>query len=863
MKKIRYLLFSILFMTTFQWGIGQTNPSHPLAQSFQEYQSAKEKTLFDFHWIGLGPVVNSARVEAVQLHPDRPALRYAAFGSGNLWKSTNHGLNWVPIFENQPVYGIGDMAIAPSNPDIIYVGTGESLKKARNFTMPGNGVYRSNDGGDTWVHLGLEHTWHIGEIVVHPQNPDIVYVAALGHFWTENEARGVYRSLNGGQTWEHVLYVDTRTGANDIVIAPSDPNTLYASMWENFPGIAGSNSGIYKSTNGGETWKRLSNGLPDGPKTGRIGIAVSASDPNKAYALIDNLNLEKRKAAEVYKTIDGGGNWAKSHQDTLFIFPGIGWYFTDIYTDPQNDETIYALGVRMAKSIDGGKSFELVGGTIQHINPSPAQTLHLDHCELWIDPKNSKHLVLGNDGGLFESYDQGQSWLHYNNIPAGEFYQIEVSQDTNYLIYGGTQDDATVFGPAKEWIPNQPDPWQYLWIDAWSGGDGCFTQLDPKDPNTVYFSMQNGAIRRRNQVTGQSIYIGPKHPKGDQQFNFIAPYFISPHHAQTLYAGGNYLFKSTNRGDGWEVISPNFANSQERSQQNIAAGAIAESPIQKGLLYVGMDRGSFWTTKDDGKNWTENYNGLPEAYIRGIVPSKYAPGRIYLTAAGINYDDFNNYVYVSEDYGKTWQSIKQNLPNEISYTILEDPIHENLLYLGTFRGVYFSYDRGNSWHLMSKTATPKCVSDLKVHLGSSDLIIGTHGRGIYKINLNPIYDLQEKGWSFTESHLFEVPSIMAPKLRDTHKDIDKSSIQKLTFSFWLKEKGVATFKILDQKENLLFKKAINGGKGFNQWRWNLSYQSNESQHPYFIQYQQFLGTGIYQIQLNDGQKILKQNFEIR
>mgnify|MGYP003327579126 FL=1 len=324
---------------------------------------------------------------------------YVAFGSGNLWKTTNNGISWKPIFNNIPSIGIGDIALAPSNSNIIYVGTGESLKKARNFTMPGTGIYRSINAGESWQYLGLEDSWHIGEISVHPTNPDIVLVSVLGHFWTSNINRGVYRTIDGGKSWERVLYIDEKTGSIDVVISPSNPNIVYASMWENYPSISGKNSGVYKSEDNGKTWEKITNGLPSGKKTGRIGLAVSYSNANKIYALVDNLANERNNAAEVYSSVDGGKNWNKTHKDNLLIFPGIGWYFADIYVSPNDDNEIYALGVRTAKSSDGGKSFKNLRGDVKRLNSSAAKGLHLDHCELWINPLNDKHIALGNDGG--------------------------------------------------------------------------------------------------------------------------------------------------------------------------------------------------------------------------------------------------------------------------------------------------------------------------------------------------------------------------------------------------------------------------------------------------------------------------------
>ncbi|TFH36979.1 MAG: hypothetical protein E4G95_05185, partial [Bacteroidia bacterium] len=670
--------------------------TNPLIKSYDQYLALKELSTFNLQWIQLGPVFNSARVEAVQGVPGNPATFYVAFGSGNLWKTVDNGLTFKPIFENQPVQGIGDIAVSPANPSTIWLGSGESLKKARNFTMPGAGVYKSEDGGETWNHKGLESTWHIGEIALHPEDERIAFVAALGHFWSTNIERGVYMTRDGGNSWEHVLYINERTGANDIVISPSDPDIIYASMWENNPGISGPGSGVYKSSDGGSTWSRLEGGLPSGDGTGRIGLAVSNSDPDIVYALIDNLNRDKNVAAEVYKSTDGGKTWIRSHKEDLMIFPGIGWYFADIYLNPNNDEELFILGVRLGHSTDGGKTFENVGGDIYHLNPNQATSLHLDMCELWIDPSISGRLLLANDGGIYQSYNNGKTWLHHNNIPAGEFYDISVDNQEPYMVYGGVQDDASVYGPSSEWDQRFPDGWDYVWLDAWAGGDGCITFPDQDDPNIVFFSSQNGHAMKKNMMEDHSVPIMPRLPKdseGDQVYAFVAPYFQSVHNHNVLYHGGNYVFKSSDRGDSWEPVSPDLSDLANDSNLSTTTGAIAESPVRPGLLFAGTDAGVFFNSRDDGITWTRNGSVLPPYYIRSICPSAFSESRVYIAITGINNDKFDNWLFVSEDFGESFRSISSNLPEEPAYVILEDPVNEDILYAGMYRGVYISVDR--------------------------------------------------------------------------------------------------------------------------------------------------------------------------
>ena len=846
MKKIILCFLTINLISILTYS---QQPISPLVESYEDYKILKEKTPFNVDFIQLGPVKNSARVESIQLDEENPGTMYVAFGSGNLWKTVNNGMSWKPILNEIPSIGIGDIAVAPSNKNILYVGTGESLKKGRNFTMPGTGIYKSSDGGETWLHKGLDDSWHIGEISINPNNPDIVFVSVLGHFWSKNKNRGIFRTIDGGETWDHVLYINDSTGSNDIVISPSNPNIIYSSMWENYPSISGKNSGIYRSVDNGENWINITKGLPIGDKLGRIGLAVSYQNSEKVYALIDNLNKERNLAAEIYSSVNGGKDWERTHKDELLIFPGIGWYFADIYVNPQNDNEIYGLGVRTAYSNDGGKTFKNLEGLVKRINPSAAKGLHLDHCELWINPKNPKHIALGNDGGFFVSYDKGDSWLHYNNIPTGEFYDIEIDTKTPYNIYGGTQDDATVFGPSEELNYNFEDKWKYLWIDAWDGGDGCITQVDPTDNNIIYFSMQNGAIRRKNMRDNISKSIKPSLPEsidGKLNYNFITPYIISNYDNNILYHAGNYVFKSYNKGENWELISNDLVSLSKKNNLSFSAGAFAESEMNKGLLYYGTDRGSFWVTKDDGKNWSENSDDIADAYIRSITPSKYKKSRVYMSMTGINYDDLNNYIYYSENYGEKWVSIKNNLPNEPVNIIVEDHKYENILYAGLHRGLYISFDRGLNWNLFGKNIPQSSISDIEINLDYNDMIVSTHGRGIYKLNLNAVhtfYKIQTEKNKFSD-YLIESDEMFLPKFNDTHKEPIMNTYEKIPFSFILDNKK--NYKISIKHDNeIIWKYLGEGNKGLNQYRWDLILSKNQNQNPYHIHYNKFIEKGEY------------------
>jgi photosystem II stability/assembly factor-like uncharacterized protein len=852
-----FLVFGVIAAASAGIGLSGTSEDSadsersPLLDSWPQHVEHREKTEFRLEWISVGPVMNSARAASVKGDPDRPGTLYVAFGPGNLWKTTDNGLTWTPIFENQSTLGIGDFALAPSRPETIWLGSGVNLKKPRNFTMPGTGVFRSDDGGRTWRNMGLHDSYHIGKIAVHPENPDIVFAAVHGHYWTTNHNRGLYRTLDGGRTWEHVLFVDERTGANEVVLAPSNPDIVYATTWEIHPGVSGPGSGVYKSEDGGATWRRLGGGLPDGPKTGRIGVDVSWTDPDKAYVLVDNLNISDTRGAEVYKTTDGGRTWARTHRDDLLIFPRIGWYFTDIYVNPRDDEEIFALGVRVAHSTDGGRTFGLMGGNVFHLFPNIAETLHLDHCEMWINPRNPDHLALANDGGLYVSYDKGGSWLHHNNLPVGEFYTVSVDNQDPYMIYGGTQDDSSVYGPAREWDPRFPDGWRYVWLDAWAGGDGCVTFADPEDPNTVYFSAQHGAVRRKDMRSGRSVSIRPRLPKGHagrQAYNFIAPYFLSRHNRLTLYHAGNYLFKSLDRGDNWRLISPDLSKSRDPERISTAAGAAAESPLEPGLLFVGMDRGAFWISPDDGRRWIERSAGLPNRYIRSIFPSRFDRDRVYVAVPAINDDDFQCHLFVTEDLGETWTSIKGNLPDEVAYVILEDATNENILFAGLFRGVYVSTDRGKSWSLLGPNMPAAAVSDLAVQEREQDLVASTYGRGIYVMNIRPIREAFAGGAPASD-RLFDPPAARLPWINDTHRDPRLSTIEKTPITFCLIRDAEVTLSVRNAGDETIWEKKIEGKKGFNQVRWDLVTRTVDSPEPYFIRYREFAPAGEHTVRI--------------
>ena len=839
-------------------------PRSSLEASYESHLEMKQATPFNLPWVSIGPMVNSARADIVQGDPIHTGTMYVGFGSGGLWKTINNGVSWSPIFENQSAPGIGDAELAPSDPSIIYVGTGEHLKKPRNFTLPGTGMFRSGDAGKTWQHIGLEDSWSIAEIAIHPKDPNIVLAAVLGHLWSPNKNRGVYRTTDGGRHWTQVLYKDGSTGANDVVISPTDPNIVYASLWEVHPGISGRNSGVYRSVDGGKTWSPANVGLPTGPKLGRIGLAVSSMNPLKVYALVDNLANPKEEAAELYRSTDGGHRWTRTHSKPFMIFPGIGWYFTDVYLDPKNDDEVYCLGVRLAHSVDGGKSFEFIGGKVDHVNPSAAQGMHLDQSELWIDPKNPDHLLLGNDGGAYGSFDRGKNWTHYNNIPTGEFYDLSIDP-SRYIIYGGTQDDATVYGPSTELNTDFPDPWRYLWIDPWNGGDGCVSAVDPVDSNIVYYSMQHGAAVRLDRHMDTTTSIMPSLPEGSNdtlRFNYIAPYFISAHDHATMYHGGNFIFKSTRHGDDWKVISPDLSRSAYPSKRSVAAGALVESRLKKGLLFAGMDKGACWVSRNDGEDWQEISSGLADRYIRSICASRFDEHRVYLAMTGINEDDLRAYLYRSDDQGATWISISKGLPDEPVNVVLEDPMHEDIIYAGGLRGVYVSTDRGASWSSLGRDMPQAAIADMEVHEPTMDLVVATHGRSMYRLNLKPLHAWMSMSWKRDKDQLLEIAVGQRPWFNSAGGEVDKRTIVKTPITFWLTEAKAVRLSVVDSIGEEIWRKELQGVKGFNTFRWDLIVARQESNLPYFIDYEKFLPAGHYLMSLMVGAKVLIRPFEV-
>jgi photosystem II stability/assembly factor-like uncharacterized protein len=734
--------------------------------SWRRHVEMRDASVFrNLEWRAVGPQQAGARVEAIAVPPGNHGTIYVGVGSGNLWKTTNNGITWAPIFDKESTFSIGDVAVAEADPSIVWVGTGETQPRHSGYSYAGTGVFKSVDAGATWRNMGLHDTHHIGKVLIDPRDPDTVYVAALGHFWTRNEERGVFKTTDGGTTWEKVLYIDDGTGVVDLVMDPSDSSVLIAAAWQAVSGeatVSGPESGLYKSTNGGATWRKLTGGLPPGP-LGRAGLDFAPSSPSVVYAYVDNWapytgeQEEGRRpreiiGGEVYRSDDKGDTWRKVNEDDLYPVFGIyGWKFCDVRVSPENEDEIFILGNRAFHSTDGGRTYERIGETIMRLHDTRGEIMHLDHHEIWIDPLNPDRVLLGNDGGLFISYDRGRTWLHVNNIPAAEVYAVTTDMAEPYNIFIGTQDNAALYGPSDVAIGDMPtDPWENVYLDMWTGGDSFVTLRDPTHDNIVYYTHQHGDMLRMD-LDGESVYSGresteriaPEAPEGESEWrrSWYMPFLISHHNPLTLYAGANVVLKSLNRGDDWFAISPDLADEGGGERAVVPFGTItmiAESPLKPGLLYAGTEGGSIYLTRNDGAEWTRVNAGLPAKWVSRVIASQHELGTVYAAFTGFREDDFEAYLYASPDFGSTWTSIRGNLPSESINVIREDPTDAEILYVGTDLGVYVSLDAGESWQSLCTNLPTTPVHDLVVHPRDSELVIGTHGRSVWVLDVGPI-----------------------------------------------------------------------------------------------------------------------------
>jgi photosystem II stability/assembly factor-like uncharacterized protein len=722
--------------------------------------------LGELRFRSIGPAVTGGRIHDVEALSFDPSTIYLATASGGIWRSTNKGTTWTPIFDDQLVSTFGDLAIAPSNPNVIWAGTGE--QNNRQSTSWGHGVYRSTDGGDSWTHLGLENTRHIGRVVVHPEEADLAFVAALGNLWAPSRERGVYKTADGGATWEQVLFVDTLTGAVDLVMDPTDPNTLYAAAYQRLRRTWGFNGGgpgggIYKTTDGGGSWQRLEDGIPAGD-LGRIGLAISATNPRVLAATIEHAT-----ESGTYRSEDGGASWEKVNR--LNQRP---MYYSHIYIDPTNEDRVYKLATSFYRSEDGGRTFRTMP-----TRPTYDVGVHSDFHALWIDPNDSRHFYLAGDAGLHETWDRGETYIRINNLPIGQFYAIGADMRDPYYIYGGMQDNHSWMGPSRtrHWIGIINDDWWQIGF-----GDGMYHQADPTRHRFVYGAAQNGTIVRLDPQTGDHLDIQPAPPAGEPpyRFDWVTPLQVSKHDPGTVYLGGNRLFISRDRGVSW-ARSDDLTRRIDRDTLRLmgVAGAdsmlskndgtssfgeittIAESPVDPSVIWVGTDDGNLQVSQDGGATWAEvsrNVRGVRDGtYVSRVVASARWLSVAYATFDAHRDGDLAPYVFKTEDFGVSWAPLVRGLPREGSVNvILEHPSEPDLLFLGTEHALFVSNDAGTNWTRFTSNLPTTLYDDLAIHPRDDDLIVGTHGRSLWILDdLAPL-----TGWSAEvaafRAHLFPV-----------------------------------------------------------------------------------------------------------
>lgn len=704
-------------------------------------QNPYEPLLKNLSWRNIGPAIMGGRIDDFAVVESNPSILYVGTAAGGVFKSVNKGTTWEAVFDNQTVSSIGDVTVAPSDPNTVWVGTGEANN--RQSSSWGDGVYKSTDAGKTWTRMGLENTHHIGRIVIDPRDPNVVYVAAGGDLWGPSKDRGLYKTTDGGKTWTHPLFVNEDTGCSDLAIDLTHPDVLYTSAYQRrrtafgFNG-GGPGSGIYKSVDAGVTWKRCTGGLPTG-ETGRIGLDIYRKDSKIVYACVENAN------GGVFRSEDQGETWKKMGVVNMSINAFRPAYFSQIRVDPKDDQHIWMAGVSMGVSTDGGKTFRPVGSAI-----------HADVHAIWIDPANPTQVLVGCDGGIQWTYDSGRTWDYNNTLALAQFYEVHYDMRKPYWVYGGLQDNGSWACPSSTLAFRGPTNDE--WINV-GGGDGFYVQADPTDDKTIYSESQQGAVARLNVRTGERKSIRPRPQPGEPpyRFDWNTPILISSHDHNKLFVAGNRLFISTDRGDSWRRTDDLTTNS-DRSKMRIMGVVpgketmatndgqdsfgqivtVTESPVRAGVLYVGTDDGNLQVSRDDGATWKNVVSnvGVPKGtYVTRVLASKFAEGRVYATFDGHRASDFTPYVSVSEDFGATWKPISANLPEGGTVkAVREDPYAPDLLFVGTERGLWISFDRGSRWvHPPSPLPTVP-VNDIQVHPREHDLILGTHGRGVWVLD---------------------------------------------------------------------------------------------------------------------------------
>ena len=777
----------------------------------------------------IGPANMSGRIAALDVQDSDPLVIYVGSAGGGLWKTTNGGTTFTDVFAEEP-QSIGAIAIDQQHPDTVWVGTGE--KWTRNSVSVGRGLYRSTDGGERWKLMGLENTERIGDIVIHPENSDVVWVAALGHLWGPNSERGVYKTTDGGQTWEQILFIDENTGAVELELHPENPDILYASMWD-FRRRAydfrsgGAGSGLYKTTDGGANWAKVTHpNLPQGT-LGRISVAISPVKPERVYTLIE------AETTALYRSDDNGENWEEVNKTgPLTQRP---FYFFQLYPDPVDADKIYKPGFQLTFSKDGGETF---------ISPySGGGAIHPDHHAFYINPNNPKELLVGTDGGVFKSIDGGATWRMFRNLPVSTFYHVAIDTREPYNVYGGLQDNGSWMGPSRSVGGIENRNWENL-----GGGDGFYVFPDAKDDNIYYWQSQGGNIIRYYRKTGESKSIRPDAQAGERlRFNWNTPVHFS-RDGDRMYVGAQFLFRSTNRGDSWERISTDLTTNDPNKQKQEESGGltpdnstaenhttiitIGESPLDAKEIWVGTDDGNLQLTRDGGKSWTKLNDRLPEApantWVSYVEPSAHTAGTVYVTLDGHRQDDMRPYVYKTTDFGNTWTLVSDDNLEGYCQVIKEDLVNPDLLFLGTELGLFVSIDAGASWVPFKGNMPPVSVRDLVIHPTRHDLVLATHGRGIFILDdITPIRALSTSLIAEDVAFLPSRPSyIQAPQFSAGYSGDDefvgRNPTTNAVITYYLKKRhifGPLTLEVLNADGEVIAELPSGKQKGINRVEW--------------------------------------------